>query len=295
MNWNAVNFDWNQIRAFLATCEEGSLSAAARALGQTQPTLSRQLTALENELGVQLLERSKRGQQITPAGKALLEHVAAMRDAAMKVSLIAAGQSDQLEGEVVISVTDTVATQLMPKILKSLRQFAPGLSIKMLSSPNVHLLEKREADIAIRHLAPEHPDLIARKLLNTSAALFASQDYINQCGGAISRDNIADVEFIGMDGYEKLIHIIEQLNLGIRQEQFKLVTSNSASLVELVRIGVGVSFLMQPVAKCVPGLVNVIPEAKIDVPFWIVTHREMRTSRRIKVVFEHLVKAFKQL
>jgi molybdenum-dependent DNA-binding transcriptional regulator ModE len=68
MDWRSVKFDWNRARAFLVTAEEGSLSAAARALGMAQPTLGRQVDALEEELGVVLFERVGRGLTLTPSG-----------------------------------------------------------------------------------------------------------------------------------------------------------------------------------------------------------------------------------
>ncbi len=98
MNWAAVSFDWNQVRAFLATIEEGSLSGAARALGQTQPTLSRQVTALESHLEVTLFKREPRAMVLTDAGLELVDHVRAMGEAAARLSLSASSQSQTIEG-----------------------------------------------------------------------------------------------------------------------------------------------------------------------------------------------------
>ena len=89
MDWRSVRFDWNRARAFLVTAEEGSLSAAARALGMSQPTLGRQVTALEEELGVLLFERVGRGLTLTTGGTDLLDHVRTMGDAANHVTLAA--------------------------------------------------------------------------------------------------------------------------------------------------------------------------------------------------------------
>ena len=106
MNWQAVSFDWNQVRAFLATAEEGSLSAAARALSLTQPTVSRQVNGLEGDLGVTLFERGPRSMVLTTAGIELLDHVRAMGAAATRVSLTASGQSQAIEGQVTITTTN---------------------------------------------------------------------------------------------------------------------------------------------------------------------------------------------
>ena len=109
MNWQSMSFDWNQARAFLATAEEGSLSAAARAIGQTQPTLSRQVAALEQDLGVTLFERIGRSLSLTQSGLELLDHFRAMGDAANRISLTASGQSQAIEGRVSITATDVTA------------------------------------------------------------------------------------------------------------------------------------------------------------------------------------------
>ena len=131
MNWAAINFDWNQVRAFLATVEEGTLSAAARALGLTQPTLGRQVAALEASLKVTLFERVGKTLVLTKAGLDLLEHVRQMGEAATRISLSAAGHGQTVEGEVRISTSDGFAAYLLPDILKDLREIAPGISVEV--------------------------------------------------------------------------------------------------------------------------------------------------------------------
>ena len=149
MNWQAISFDWNQVRAFLATAEEGSLSAAARALGQTQPTLSRQITALEDALGVTLFQRGHRSTDLTQSGIELLEHVRAMGEAASRISLTASGQASTVDGQVTITSTDTMAAVFLPKILRKLREQAPNISIEIIAASEIRDLRKREADLKI--------------------------------------------------------------------------------------------------------------------------------------------------
>ena len=114
MDWRSIKFDWNKARAFLVTAEEGSLSAAARALGMAQPTLGRQVDGLEQELGIILFERVGRGLTLTPSGLELLDHVRDMGEAAGRVSLTALGQSQALEGTICISASETYAAVLLP-------------------------------------------------------------------------------------------------------------------------------------------------------------------------------------
>ena len=107
-----MNFDWNRARAFLITAEEGSFSAAARALRSTQPTVGRQVAGLEEELGVTLFERVGTRLELTVSGLELLEHVRAMGDAANRTSLVATGQSESVEGNVSITASEAIAAFL---------------------------------------------------------------------------------------------------------------------------------------------------------------------------------------
>src|SRR5258707_11605252 len=144
MDWRSLNFDWNRARAFLVTAEEGSLSAAARALGMAQPTLGRQVDALEEELGVVLFERVGRGLTLTPGGVDLLEHVRAMGDAANRMSLAAAGQSQEIEGTISIAASEVYAAMLLPPILLRLRREHPGIQIEIVASTRASDLRRRE-------------------------------------------------------------------------------------------------------------------------------------------------------
>ena len=124
VNWQAVSFDWNQVRAFLAAAEEGSLSGAARVLNTTQPTIGRQISGLEGSLGVTLVERSVKGLTLTQGGRDLLDHVRAMGEAATLISMVAAGQSSEVTGEVTVTATDLMSAAILPTILATLRQTA---------------------------------------------------------------------------------------------------------------------------------------------------------------------------
>src|SRR5512137_529250 len=114
---SSPSFDWTLARAFLATAEAGSLSAAARLAGQTQPTLGRQVAALERALGIALFERVGRGLALTPSGREVLEHVRAMGEAAGRVALVASGRSQAVAGPIRITASEVYAAHLLPSIL----------------------------------------------------------------------------------------------------------------------------------------------------------------------------------
>jgi len=174
--------DWNQLRAFLETAETGSLSAAARKLGLTQPTLSRQVAAIEQRMGVTLFERVGKAMVLAPTGIELLEHARAMGAAAEALGLAATGRSQAIEGVVSVSATDAVAARLLPSLVRRLREQEPGIAIEVISSNALSDLLRREADIAIRHVKPEQPDLIAQLIREASAGFYASEDWVKAHG-----------------------------------------------------------------------------------------------------------------
>ena len=208
-------FDWNHIRAFLTTAEEGSLSAAARKLNLTQPTLGRQVAALEEDLGIMLFERVGRSLELTVAGGELLEHVRAMRAAADRVALVASGQNQDIEGRVAITASDVYSVHLLPPILKDLRAKAPKLVIEVVASDDVQDLMRREADIAIRHVRPEQPDLIARLVREAKGYFYASKDYLDFRGRPQTVDELAQHDFVGSGDVPRLLEYLQPMGFPI--------------------------------------------------------------------------------
>lgn len=289
MNWAAISFDWNQVRAFLATAEEGSLSAAARALGQTQPTLSRQVSALEEDLGVTLFERAGRAMSLTTAGTDLLEHVRAMGEAATRISLSASGQAQGVEGKVAITATSALATYYLPPILKQIRLAAPKLQVDVITSNQVQDLTRREADISIRHARPTQPDLIAKLIGETTAHLYASREFLDHSGPFKNLEDLAQADFIGFDQNERLVHQLAEFGLHLSVNQFKINTPSGTVMRQLVAEGLGVGILTRDIGLSDPSMVSILPDQfSIPVPVWLVTHRELHTSRKIRLVYDIL-------
>ncbi|WP_300542872.1 LysR family transcriptional regulator [Maricaulis sp.] len=294
MNWQSVAFDWNQIRAFLATVEEGSFSAAARALGQTQPTLSRQITALEEDLGITLFERGRRSMRPTGAALELIDHVRAMGEAAQRVSLTASGQAQSVEGFVSITSTDIVATHLLPPVLERLRALAPKLQIEIIASNTVHDLTKREADIAIRHGRPEQPDLIARLLGETTAGLYGAPSYLDRVGRPQTAEDVSRLDFVGFERGPRILEFVRDLGLDLTPENFRVTSQSGPAYIALIQRGFGLGFVTRDMLAFYPDLEPVYPALPpIPVPVWLVTHRELNTSRKIRLVFDTLAEELK--
>lgn len=289
MDWRSVKFDWNKARAFLVTAEEGSLSAAARALGMAQPTLGRQVDGLEQELGIVLFERVGRGLQLTPGGLELLDHVRVMGDAAGRVSMNALGQSQTLEGRVCISASETYAAVLLPPIIAKLRILEPDIHVEIVVSNQASDLRRREADIAIRNFRPTEPDLIAKKVGEADAVLYATPDYIEKIGNPTMPQDLRHAHFVNLDHAGMMIKALNKLDLGLTEENFPLLTESYLVMWELVRQGAAIGILDAHIGDADPTVRRVLPDFQPFIfPIWLVSHRELTTSRRIRRVYDYL-------
>ena len=289
MSLNTILFDWNQVRAFLAAANHGSFSAAARSLKTTQPTISRQIAGLEESLGLALVERSVRGLVLTEGGRDLIEQVQNMGDAASLISMIAEVKSQDVSGEVTISATDLMATAVLPKILFRLRGLAPNLIVRLIYSNNLHNLLQREADIAVRHVRPAQADLVARHIGNFGANLYASESYLNPVERPYSRRAVANLDFVGMPDQERLMQPLQDLGVPVRTENFTTRSESGMVSWELTKQGFGVSMQPNFLAADAPGIERVIDELPSpQYPIWLATHRELRTSAKIRLVFDTL-------
>ena len=289
MDWRSIKFDWNRARAFLVTAEEGSLSAAARALGMTQPTLGRQVTALEKELGVALFERVGLGLILTPSGLELVEHVRAMGDAASKVSLTASGQSQNIEGNVCITCSEYYAVFVLPAIIKKLRKLEPKISIEIIATNTTSDLRRREADIAIRNFRPTQPELIAKKVKDVFARLYATPEYLKEIGEPKKPTDLSRADFISFDDTEQLMSGLNAMGLKLTKQNFPLQTEHFITHWELVKQGLGIGIMPEELGEIEPMVVQALPSlAAIEFPIWLTAHRELNTSRRIRMVFDLL-------
>ncbi len=292
MNWNAINFDWNHARAFFVTVEKGSLSAAAKALNMSQPTLGRQVSALEKELGVSLFERVGRGYEITRSGVELYEHVKAMGEAANILSLSASGRSQSIEGSVTISATDTISAYILPSLIQKLRQLEPGIQIEVVSTNALSDLRKREADIAIRHVEPTHPELYFKKLRKSNAYLYASPSYLKKIAPVQKISDLKKASFLGFPNNHEYIKGLKSIGLELSTKNFHIFSENHIFHWEMVKLGAGIGVMSEDVGakeNSVRKVLEKLPPIQFD--NWVVAHRELKTNRRIRIVFDFLVEA----
>lgn len=289
MNWDAISFDWNQVRAFMATAEEGSLSAAARVLGQTQPTVGRQVAALEDRLGLALFERVGRGLVLTPSGRAMLKHVHKMAEAAVQVSLVAAGQTQTIEGKVRITASDVFAAHILPPVLQQLRDIAPRLEVEIVAANDIRDIQRREADIAIRHVRPAQPELYARLVDEAEAHLYAATSYLDRRGRPTSMTDLSRHDFVNFGSTEEMISYLAPLGINVTAQNFHIGSNSGVVAWEYIRHGLGIAFMSANVGDATPGVERLLPDmAPVVFPVWLITHRDLHTSPRIRLVFDTL-------
>jgi DNA-binding transcriptional LysR family regulator len=284
--------DWNLARAFCATAEAGSLSAAARQLRLTQPTLSRQVAALEAALGVTLFERVGKALVITATGLELLEHAQAMAASADAMALAAAGTVQDVEGQVSISASEAVAVYILPEIVARIRKEAPRVTVGVVVSNAISDLRRREADIAIRHVRPTEPEVIGRLVGETTAHFYAAQTWIARQGAPTGLEDLGEADLLGFAPVQRFTAHLKALGVPAAAGRFRIVSENAVAMLEMARHGLGIVAMMRDIAESMPELVRLLPDLPgTPIPIWLVTHRELRTSRRVRVVYDILADA----
>jgi len=230
-------------------------------MGLSQPTLGRQIAALEESLQVVLYEKSGRGLVLTPTGKDLLVHAHQMAEAAVDLSLAASGNSSSLKGKVCISASEIAAAYVLPKL----------------------------ADIAIRAYRPTQLDLIGKKLGIQRWGLYVSKDYLATQGSLESKAELEKASFIGIGQTDTIITHLETQELHISQSNIAVITQNMSVAMELIKNGFGIGVLPVNIGKTQPELCRVASKiVQFEVENWLVTHSELRSNRRIRVVYDFL-------
>lgn len=290
MDWQKFAFDWNRARAFLVTAEKGSFSAAARALGLSQPTLGRQVTALEEELGVALFERVGHRLELTAIGSDLAEQVRHMSAAAARFSLIAAGHSQTVDGVVRLAASQAVSAYLLPPVIESLRTQHPELQVEIVVSNLSSDLRRREADIAVRHYRPQGEDLVARQIKEVSSAhLYGTPGYFRRIGNPKTLEALAERALVlGFDDSPRLLQALRNGGIPFDNGASPVRTEDHLVQWELCKQGMGLCVMMEEVGDRERRVRRACPDAAavVTLPIWLVSHRELRTSRKIRVVFD---------
>ena len=280
---------WELWKTFDAVMREGSLSAAARALGLTQPTVGRHIAELEAALGADaLFTRSGRGLTPTQTAQALVPHVQTMSAAAAALVRNASAPADEVSGVVRISVSEVVGGEVLPSILSALRREHPGLVFELVLTNASSDLLRRDADLAVRMTQPKQQALLAKAAGGIRLGLYAHRTYLASAGPLNTAADLAHHAVIGFDRDAAALRSIH--SMAPKLPSFALRCDNQLAQLAAVRAGFGVGVVQDPIAKREPALARVLSgvfEAHLDV--WVVMHEDLRTTRRMRIVFDALV------
>ena len=281
--------DWNLIRSFLAVAEQGTLAGAADHLGVSQPTLGRHIDALESALGLTLFTRGRHGMSLTEAGLSIVEDAKAMAAEADRLTLKAAGRAQSVSGTVRITASEVVSAYVLPPILAALGVAEPDIQIELVPSNTVENLLSRDADIAVRMVRPVQNDVIARKTNDFGMGTYAHEDYLARHGTPATVEGFFQHRLVGMDRSSLIIDGMANLGIRAQRDFFAVRTDHQIAYFELVKAGAGIGFVAHFLAAGHPGLRRILPDVAIPaLPIWLASHRELRTSQRIRRVMDFL-------
>ncbi len=285
----ALGFDWSLIRSFLAALDAGSLMGAARAIHTSQPTLGRHIAELESQLGVTLFERTGRGLVATASALQLEASARAMEAGALQLSRSVSGAQARASGTVRITASQPVACYLLPPILINMRRALPEIQVELESSNLVSNLLRREADIAVRMARPDQSTLVAKKIGIVKVGAYASRDYLAKHGAPAQPMGLFDHALIGYDKVDDIVRGFRGYQQTVTREAFALRSDDLIVHWQAVRAGLGIGFVADYLARTDSNVQRVLPTLKLpELPMWLAVHREIRTSARIRAVFDFL-------
>ncbi|RII39665.1 LysR family transcriptional regulator [Pseudooceanicola sediminis] len=290
---------WEDQRIFLAVLEDGSLSAAARRLGVSHPTVRSRIDALERALDTVLFTRSVNGLVPTETALALREPARAMAMASDLFVRQGSSVGTDVSGTVRISVPDVMGVEVIPRMLRTLRNDHPDLQIELSLSNLPADLLAQEVDIAVRTVTPTQKALIARKVASIPLGLFAAPDYLGQRGTPMTLSDLARHDFIGPDRNHRDLALAERLILAgrlgadlLRDRMVVRIDSHPAQ-VAAARAGLGIAIMQVPLGAGDDRLVHLLPDFEVALlQTWIVMHENLSKVPRVRAAFDSLAASF---
>jgi DNA-binding transcriptional LysR family regulator len=268
----------------------GSLSAAARMLGATQPTVGRRIAAVETALGARLFERTQTGYQITEAGRGVFDAAQAIENNAWIITNRVAGEDHRPEGKVRLATSEGLGNCWVPDRLPRFRERYPGIQLEIAIATDFLDLLRRQADIALRIGRPGSDELVGRRLGEVAFGLYASTQYLAARGVPHCFDELADHAIIDTSGSLAEVAQARQLRACLKQMQVRLLTNCLITQLAAVRAGIGVAALPNYVTSGDTELSRILAQDfDVRLDLWLLTHRELKFSARIRAVWDFLI------
>jgi len=281
---------WELYETFLEVMREGSLSGASRTLAVAQPTVRRRIEALEGALETVLFTRAPNGLVPTEAAHAMLPHAEAMAMTARALARAVSAPHDAERGTVRVTTSEVMGAEVLPAMLASLREAHPRIQIELVLSNRTQDLLRRDADVAVRMVAPTQHALVAKRVGDIPIGFFASERYVARRGQPRRVAELAEHELVGTDRERALLEGLAAMGLELSPGAFALRTDHDLAYLAAIRAGLGIGACQAPLATRPPTLVPVLPDVRFALPVWVVMHEDLRAVRRVRAVFDHLVR-----
>lgn len=281
--------DWSLVPTFLAVAETGSLSAAARRLNLSQPTLGRQVRTMEEALGTQLFERHARGLVLSPEGAALLPHAQSAREAMNALELASAGQAADLAGTVRITASVFISSFVLPRVLADIRRTEPQIALELVPSDSTENLRFRAADIALRMYRPTQLDVVTRHVTDLELGVFAAPAYLKRKGRPKTPEDLFEHDLIGYDSNDEILLAMRQFGWNATRDDFALRCDDQAAYWQLVRAGCGIGFSQRSVGRDDAAVEEI--DLGLDIPrlpLWLAAHEALYRTPRVRRVWSLL-------
>jgi DNA-binding transcriptional LysR family regulator len=288
-----TDLSWDDQRIFLAVLEAGSLAGAGRSLGLSHPTVRTRIESLERALDTVLFTRSVNGLAPTETAEELRE---AARTMAMASSLFvrqASGTAGEIVGTVRLSVPEVMGVEVLPGMLRSLREKHPRLRVEMSLSDSQADVLAHEVDVAVRTAETRQGSLTARRVSRIPLGFFASPDYVRRRGMPATMDALADHDLIGPDRSPSDLALAERLGPLFAPNRFVLRSDSHPAQLAAARASVGIAVCQVPLCEADPRLMRVVPGYVVHfLDVWLVTHPNLVKVARVRAVLDHFAAEF---
>ncbi|MEM5367226.1 LysR family transcriptional regulator [Paraburkholderia azotifigens] len=282
---NDSNLDWSDVRIFLAIARCGTLGAAARQLGQTQPTMGRRLRALEEALGHTLFQRTAEGFVLTDEGHAVLSYAERMEEEAHAFMRSLAGSEQQLSGSLRVSSSDWYGIHVLTPVFAGFLARHPQMSIELITDSRRYNLARREADLVFRITPFDEPDVIQRKLMHMDYALYGRIDLV-----APVRGDGAGQSLITMDSAFGELPDVAWIRHMLPNAHIAYASNNRGVQARMCAEGGGFAVLPCPLGDNTPGLRRIdLGETPPGRDVWLGYHRDLKRLARLRALLDVVI------
>ena len=288
--------NWDDLRFFLAVARTRSLSAAARGLGVTQPTVGRRIAAFERELGAKLFVASRVGQDLSATGRDLLVHAERMELEALAAERASAGRDLGMCGTVSVTASEWLVGAVLAPLIGPLTAQYPELELELVAEARHLNLMRREVDIALRPSRFEDDDVVQRKLGVIAFGLYASEAYLARFGLPDFASNCEGHRLIAMSPTLTKIPDLEWLPPLTGKAKIAIRSNGREAMATLASAGIGMACLPRLIGDRVPRLRLLrVPTPAPERPLWLGVHREVRSLPRVRATVKFLSQAIERI